>query len=97
MSNVAQTRLLSVIETLSGSEVFGKRLKEIAADMQVIESKVLRDLQTMQEAGWAQQLPDGKWRLAARAMQVLNNFQYGLAEATDRVDEVRHNYSRRSA
>lgn len=97
MSNAAQTRMLNVIETLSGAEVFGMRLKDAAAALQITESTVLRDLQTMQEAGWAQQLPDGKWRLAARAMQVLSNFQYGLAEAAARVDEVRHNYSRRNA
>jgi DNA-binding IclR family transcriptional regulator len=94
MSNAAQTRLLDVIEALSGNEVFGARLRDIAAAVHAGEHSVLRDLQTLETAGWAQQMPDKKWRLAAKPVQIFANFQHGLFEASRRVDEVRHGYTR---
>jgi DNA-binding IclR family transcriptional regulator len=93
----AQTRLLAVIEALSGREVFGLRLKDLAAAVGAAEHAVLRDLRTMESAGWAQQLPDRKWRLAARPIQCFHNFQQGLHEAGQRVAEVRQNYTRTPA
>jgi DNA-binding IclR family transcriptional regulator len=90
----ATARLLFVIEALSGHEVFGARLRDLAAAVGAGEHAVLRDLQAMAAAGWAQQLPDKKWRLTARPIQCFQNFQHGLAEAGRKVSEVRTNYTR---
>jgi DNA-binding IclR family transcriptional regulator len=90
----AQTRILVVIEALSGHEVFGARLKDIAAAVGIGEHTALRDLQALAVAGWAEQMPDKKWRLAARPIQCFLNFQHGLNEASQRVAEVRQNYTR---
>ncbi|MDR0234140.1 MAG: hypothetical protein LBI31_04980 [Zoogloeaceae bacterium] len=95
----AQARLLATVEALAGNEVSGLRLKEVAEALGEAGggrcvSTVLRDLESLESCGWAEKLPDGKWRLAARPIQLLNHFQSCLARAKERVDEVEANYSR---
>jgi DNA-binding IclR family transcriptional regulator len=94
-TNASQLRLLTVIEALSGNEVFGARLRDLARAVGVIDSTALRDLETLAAAGWAQKLPDNRWRLAAKPIQLLINFQSGLARAEEQVGEVRRNYTRK--
>ncbi|MDR2208835.1 MAG: hypothetical protein LBE22_07695 [Azoarcus sp.] len=93
--NACQLRMLTLIEALSGSEVFGMRLRDVAKAVGVIDSTALRDLETLSAAGWAQKLPDNRWRLSAKPIQLLFNFQSGLARAEEQVDEVRRNYTRK--
>lgn len=92
--NAAQVRLLQVIEALAGNEVFGQRLTDVSNTLKVGAPTVLRDLQALESAGWAQQMSDGKWRLAAKPIQVLTNFQWGLQSATDKLNEVQQRYTR---
>lgn len=97
-----QVRLLSVIEMLSGNEVFGLRLKDITDAIATTEDKastttILHDLEALEARGWAQQMEDGKWRLAAKPIQVLHNFQYGLQSAGIKLSDVQQRYSRISA
>ena len=92
--SAAHHRLLTVIEALSGHEVFGMRLRDVAQATGALDSTVLRDLETLESAGWAQKLPDGKWCLSAKPIQLLLNFQSGLARSSGRVEEVRTNYTR---
>lgn len=97
--NAAQTRLLTVIEVLSGNEVFGLRLKDVYDAVEKTEDKasnttVLHDLEALEARGWAQQMEDGKWRLAAKPIQVLHNFQYGLQSAGIKLSDVQQRYSR---
>jgi DNA-binding IclR family transcriptional regulator len=93
-TGAAQSRLIAVIEVLAGSEVFGMRLSEIARLASGTSSTVLRDLRTLAASGWTEQDEDGRWRLTARPLQILFNFQSGLASAHQRVDEIAHNYTR---
>lgn len=92
--NAAQLRLLLVIEALSGNEVFGMRLTDIALAVKGGAPTVLRDLKTLEAGGWAQQLDDSKWRLAAKPIQVLTNFQWGLQSAGIKLSDVQQNYTR---
>lgn len=97
--NAAQCRLLTVIEILSGNEVFGMRLKEIAEAVAKTEDKasmtsVLHDLEALKARGWAQQMEDTKWRLAAKPFQCLTNLQWGLQSAGLKLAEVQQNYTR---
>lgn len=94
--NAAQLRLLQVIEALSGNEVFGLRLTDISKTLKAGDSTVLRDLQAMESVGWAQQMDDGKWRLAAKPIQVLTNFHWGLQSAGTKVADVQQRYTRLS-
>lgn len=92
--NRAQLRLLQVIEALAGNEVFGLRLTDICNLIKVGAPTVLRDLQALEDGGWAQQMEDGKWRLAAKPIQVLNSFQWGLQSAGLKLNDVQQRYTR---
>lgn len=90
----AQLRLLKVIEALSGHEVFGVRLKEVAQAVKASDPTVLRDLQTLQAAGWAMQDESGLWRLHTRLIQIATHFAHGIDAARQRLDEVHQRYTR---
>lgn len=92
----SQARLLAVIEALAGNEVVGLRLKEIveALCLPVAQTTILRDLEALQQAGWAQQTTEGRWTLASRPIQILNHFFGGLKSIQYRAAEVASNYTR---
>jgi len=90
----AQLRLLTVIEVLAGHEVFGSRLKDIAAAVKAGESTVLRDLRTLAEGGWAMQDENGLWRLDTKLVQIANHFAWGITAATHKLSEVKQRYTR---
>jgi DNA-binding IclR family transcriptional regulator len=97
-AGAAQTRLLHVIEALAGNEVTGLTLAGVVEAMAfdgAAPSTTLRDLETLEAAGWAHRVPGTKrWALAARPIQILFHFQSGLARAKQRVAEVEANYNR---
>ena len=93
----AQMRLLKVIEALSGNEVFGIRLKEVAAAVRASDPTVLRDLQTLEAGGWAKQDDTGKWRLGQKPVQIATNFTWGLTRAKQAVAETEQRYTRTPA
>lgn len=103
----AQLRLLVVIEILSGNEVFGVCLKDVAEALgksghKVSTSTVLHDLEALEAGRWAERISDqgqradaGKqWRLSVKPYQILNNLTWGLQSAARQVSETQHNYSR---
>ena len=92
--NAAQLRLLLVIEALAGNEVFGLRLTDISNTLKAGAPTVLRDLQALEAGGWTQQMEDNKWRLAAKPIQVLTNFQWGLQSAGIKLNDVQQRYTR---
>lgn len=91
----AQLRLLKVIEALSGNEVFGIRLKEVAAAVKANDPTVLRDLNTLASAGWAKQDEVGLWRLGPKTIQITANFHSGVINAQQRLDEISQRYTRK--
>ncbi len=90
----AQLRLLKVIEALSGNEVFGIRLKEVAESVQANDPTVLHDLNTLASCGWAKKDESGKWRLGSKPVQISNAFVAGLDQAKRQISETEHNYTR---
>lgn len=90
----AQLRLLEVIETLAGHEVFGLRLRDVATAVKASDPTALRDLQTLAEKGWAVQDDSGKWRLGPKPVQISNAFTWGIASARRKVDETEQRYTR---
>ena len=91
----AQLRLLKVIEALSGHEVFGIRLKEVAETVQSSAPTVLRDLQALESSGYARQDENGLWRLGPKAIQITGNFHAGAEGAQQRVNEIVQRYTRK--
>jgi len=90
----AQLRLLKVIEALSGHEVFGIRLKEIATAVKASDPTVLRDLQTLAAGGWAFQDESGRWRLHTKLVQIATHFMHGIDSARRATDEIYQRYTR---
>lgn len=91
----AQLRLLKVIEALSGHEVFGIRLKEVAESVQGSDPTILRDLQTLESAGYAKQDENGLWRLDTRLVQIATHFSWGIQAAGQRINEIQQRYTRK--
>ena len=91
----AQLRLLKVIEALAGNEVFGIRLKDVAAAVKTSDPTVLRDLQTLQAAGWALQDESGLWRLHTKPVQIATSFMFSIDSAKRRIDEICQRYTRK--
>ncbi|MDR1063628.1 MAG: hypothetical protein LBL48_06815 [Azoarcus sp.] len=96
----AQMRVLQLVEILAGNEIQGMRLKDISAALLFDApnpSTTLRDLRALEAAGWAQKLPDNRWRLGAKPIQILHHFNSGLVRAVEAVNEIRVNYTRTPA
>jgi DNA-binding IclR family transcriptional regulator len=91
----AQLRLLKVIEALSGHEVFGIRLKEVAETVQSSAPTVLRDLQALESSGYARQDENGLWRLDTRLVQIATHFYWGIQAAGQRIEEIHQRYTRK--
>lgn len=90
-----QLRGYQVMKALFGHEIDGISCQRIADGLGIKKVAVLRDLQTLQAAGLAEQLPNKGWRITAalgrEAIKMLNN----LNAARDRVDEVLNRYTPR--
>lgn len=93
-ANAAQLRLLDVIKGLSGHEVFGRRLVDLAADLKQPEPVVLRDLEALAVAGWATRDDGKRWRLGPAVVQIAVQFYLGLQNARNAIDETQQRYTR---
>lgn len=93
-ANAAQLRLLEVIKALSGHEVFGRRLVDLAADLKQPEPVVLRDLEALAIAGWATRDDGKRWRLGPAVVQIAVQFYLGLQNARAAIDETQQRYTR---
>ncbi|HND13653.1 MAG TPA: hypothetical protein PLN78_01620 [Pseudomonadales bacterium] len=92
--NAAQLRILAVIGALSGHEVPGRRLVDLAADLKASEPVVLRDLETLAAAGWATRDAEKRWRLGPAVVQIAVQFYLGLQRARSSIDEIQQRYTR---
>lgn len=87
-----QTRGYELFKALFGYEIQGVSCQMLADRFGLGKATVLRDLQTMQEAGLAEQLPNKQWRVAPsfgrHAIKILNEVQ----RARQKLDEVAQRY-----
>ena len=60
----AQQRLLQLVDLLAGHELQGLANVEVARALNCSAPMALRDLDNLRTAGWAEQTPLGRWRLA---------------------------------
>lgn len=91
-SNDAQQRLLRLIDRLIGHEVSGINAIDLASMIDASQPTVYRDLKNLEEAGWAEQLPDGRWRICVNAARLLRRINDGIAAALTKVNEARRTY-----
>ena len=91
-TNDAQQRMLRLIDRLIGHEVWGINAVDLAVKIDASQSTVFRDLKNLEEAGWAEQMPDGRWRLSVNAAKLLRRINDGIAAALTKVNEARRSY-----
>ncbi|MGN6229158.1 MAG: winged helix-turn-helix domain-containing protein [Dyella sp.] len=86
--NAAQQRVLKMLMLLAGHEMFGLAPSEIAKAIKTSPSNVTRDLANLKEAGLAEPLDGGRWRITPRMGQLALRVMNALGEARARVEET---------
>lgn len=90
-----QQRLLKLVMLLAGNEITGLAPSDIARQQQCSASCVTRDLANLQEAGWAEQVPEtSRWRLSPQIVQIALRHMAALDRAEQRLAETRNRFSR---
>lgn len=90
-----QQRILRLVLLLAGNEITGLTPSDIAKQQACSASCVTRDLANLQEAGFAEQVPEtGRWRLAPQVVQIAIKHMAALDRAQSRLDETRSRFSR---
>ncbi|MBN8714392.1 MAG: helix-turn-helix transcriptional regulator [Xanthomonadales bacterium] len=91
--NAAQQRVLKILMLLAGHEVMGLAPGEVAKAVHTSASNVTRDLANLREAGMAETLDTGAWRITPRVGQIALRVLNSLGEARKRVDETAQRFS----
>jgi DNA-binding IclR family transcriptional regulator len=86
--NAAQQRVLKMVVLLSGHEVFGLAPNEISKALKTSASNTTRDLANLREAGLAEPLENGRWRITPRMGQLALRVMNALGDARARVEET---------
>lgn len=91
----AQERLIDVIVILSGNEVTGLTIKEVADAARTSQPNAFRDVKVLQAKGMAEQIPDtDRWRLGPKLVQMGLAHMRHMDKAQSRLDEVKNRYTR---
>lgn len=93
--NVAQERALLGVLALAGHEAEGLSPSVFARQLNITPSVATRDLWNLCNAGFAEQLESGNYRLTPKPVQVALAFQRSLAALKERHDEITHRYTRK--
>lgn len=92
--NTAQQRVLRTLTMLCGHELEGLAPGEIAKALKSSPSNTTRDLANLREAGLAEPLDSGRWRVTPRVAQMGLAVAKSLDDARARVDEIAQRYTR---
>lgn len=93
-TNAAQQRILAAVVALAGHEADGLAPSQLAQALRTTPSNITRDLANLREAGFAEQLASGNWRLGPKQVQIALSFQRGLADLKARHDEITNRFTR---
>lgn len=91
--NAAQQRVLKVLMLLAGHEMMGLAPNEIAKAVRTSASNVTRDLANLREAGMAEPLESGAWRITPKVGQIALRVLNALGEARRRVEETAQRFT----
>lgn len=94
-TNVAQQRLLQLLDLLAGHELQGLLPGEIALALSCSPSHVTRDLDNLRTAGWAELTPKGdRWRLSPHVVQISLRHAAALQAGHQNLHDVAQRFSR---
>lgn len=91
--NAAQQRILQMLQRLAGHEIEGIAPGELATALNTSASNVTRDLANLKEAGLADKLESGNWRLSPRTVQIALAAGAAFKRAADRLEEIRQRFT----
>lgn len=91
--NVAQQRALRTLLILADHDLEGLTPGEIARQIDTLPSNTTRDLANLRLAGLAEVMPNSRWRIAPRLVELALALQRSLDSAQRRLEETRRRYS----
>ena len=94
-TNAAQQRLLHLINLLAGHELAGLAPSQIARAQNCAASQITRDLDNLRTAGWAEQTPQGLWRLSPHVVQISLRHATALKASQEQFNDIVQRFSRR--
>jgi len=77
----SQGRIIEIVKFLAGQELRGAANKEIAEAFQSSPSKVSRDIDILEAAGWVEKTDGGRWRLSPSFGGLFQKIAQGFREA----------------
>lgn len=92
-TNAAQQRILRTLLILAEHALDGVTPGEIARQLNTLPSNTTRDLANLRLAGLAEVMPNGRWRIAPRLVELALALQRSLDSAQRRLEETRRRYS----
>jgi DNA-binding IclR family transcriptional regulator len=87
-------RTLDIAVLLAGNEFTGVTVTELSHATRLRSDTVVRSLANLVQAGWAEKMDTGRYRLAAKPVQIALAFSTALARAETEVADVRNRYTR---
>lgn len=92
--NAAQQRVLHTLLLLAGNELDGIAPGEVAKRLRTTPSNTTRDLANLKEAGLAECLDSGRWRITPRVAQIGIAVLNALDRAKAHVEETTQRFTR---
>lgn len=87
-------RVLHLVEALAGNEFSGMSVSDLQQATGTRSDQVVRDLANLVEANWAERMENGRYRLAARPVQIALAFSSALSRAETDLATLKNRYTR---
>jgi DNA-binding IclR family transcriptional regulator len=87
-------RTLDIAALLAGNEFTGVTVTEISHATRLRSDTVVRSLANLVAAGWAEKMDTGRYRLAAKPVQIALAFSNALSRAETLLTDIRNQYTR---
>lgn len=86
-------RVLRLVEALAGNEFSGMSVSDLQQATGTRSDQVVRDLANLVEANWAERMENGRYRLAARPVQIALAFSSALSRAETDLATLKSRYT----
>ena len=86
MAEGKAARIFSIVELLVSHALDGMSNADLADKLGTSRSNVSRDLATLIDAGWAEQLSTGRFVITPRLVGMLKAYNLALSAAQERID-----------
>jgi len=83
-------RAFAIVEQLVGRTFEGMTAAELAERLGCPRTNINRDLGALVDAGWAEQLPSGRYSVTPRLVGLLKAYNINMSRAQDRIDQFQH-------